>query len=119
MTHPVTDPFHTGLVQLTPSQRLMNADMFRSRRGPAPLAPTGGHGSPLGGMAGSIDEVLHAAGYTGGEEDEGESGDDREPLQNDADPPTQGVHSIGGRMIHFRAQPGGIVASDLGDSGGV
>jgi hypothetical protein len=106
MTHPYTDPFHNGLVQASPSQRLMNADAYRQR--PAKVAGIGG---PEGGGGdlnlSGVKDVLDAAGYQPPGEQEGgeepaEQAPARQPIQSDADAPNQGVFSDGVNMHHVR-----------------
>jgi hypothetical protein len=79
MTHPYTDPFGSGLVQLTPTQRLNNADLLR-RRGIPGVGGDFGEGDvegPLSGVEGQVGDVLggNGPGAEGaGNEDQGESG---------------------------------------------
>ena len=113
MSHPFTDPFHTGLVQLTPSQRLMNADAFR-RRG-MPMTHFGGDlaDSPLSGLSDAVGTVLGAAGY-------GRPQPEKQPVASDADPPSQAVTSDGqGNMTHVRSGPNGdtVTPVESGDTG--
>jgi hypothetical protein len=119
MSHPYNDPFHSGLVQLTPSQRLMNADLLR-RRGMSGLPELDeGVEGPLSGLADSVGEVLGAAGYGRPKEPKNaqNSGDEQPPeeppaapepkIQNDAEPQQHGVFSDGeGGMVHVRPMTG-------------
>lgn len=110
MTHPYSDPFHSGLFQLTPSQRLTNADLFRRRGGPAMQGEDIALESPLSGVAGSVGDVLGAAGY-------GRPQKERKPVQSDADPPKQGVVSDDqGNMTHVRNADNGTTETPVGST---
>ena len=109
MTHPYTDPFHSGLYQLTPSQRLMSADLFRRRGGtPQMFGDESGAYSPLAGVADSVHDVLGAAGY-------GRPQKERKPVESDADAPRQGVVSDDqGNMTHVRNADNGTTETPVG-----
>jgi hypothetical protein len=102
MSHPYTDPHHAGLFQLTPTQRLMNADAFRQRRGTTMMTGAGSVESPLSGLGDSVGTVLGAAGYGRPE---------KEPVVSDANPPSQGVQSDGGDLYHTRDNGDGTSTS--------
>lgn len=98
--HYATDPFHSGLFQLTPSQRLMNADLLR-RRGPASSGGASDSASgPLTGVSDTVGSVLGAAGY--GRE---------QTVSSDAEPPKQAVSSDGENLYHTRDNEDGTTTS--------
>ena len=106
--HPYSDPFHSGLVQLTPTQRLMSADMMRQRSGPAMLPAGGGGAMPLD-LSG-VAEVVGAAQAGGSAGSAGNGNEDEQQQQmperpmpvNDADPVNHAVVSDGTNLFHVR-----------------
>src|SRR5262249_1877354 len=121
--HPYNDPWHSGLVQLTPSQRLMNADLFRRRGIPGLPGVDDTVEGPLSARAEGVGTVLAAAGHGRPKEPKQPNGDEQpqsagaqepgeEPpappmraIANDAEPQSHGVFSDGENMVHVRMTP--------------
>lgn len=103
MSHPYTDPWH-NMAAVTPTQMLTNRAMWRK----SPGSGSGGGGSapmsPLTGLGEAAGAVLASAGY-------GRTREPAEPVQSDADPPTQAVQSDGSDLYHNRANGDGTTTS--------
>lgn len=113
MSHPYSDPFHSGLVQLTPSQQLMNRNLLARRGVPRMMGDEAGAYSPLGGIGDSVGAVLGAAGY-------GRPQPERKPVESDADAPSQGVVSDSqGNMSHVRNSDNGTTVTPVQGQGAV
>jgi hypothetical protein len=116
MSHPYTDPWHSGMT-VTPGQILTGRDMYRR-----PPAASGANFGAAGGAAGpdvvgAVGDVLHGAGYSSPAEPSEDSGETEEPklIKSDADLPKHGVFSGGdGNLYHVRPMAG---ASSGGNAG--
>jgi len=107
--------------------RLVNADVYRARRGASMSGGGGGHGLPLGGLDSAMGDVFHGANYTGPDEPNADQDDEdaatsetpaRPPGQ--ADPATQGIVSVGGKLAHLRVNGDGTAnVAHVGSSGGI
>ena len=115
----LSDPWGAQAGGPTAGQRLMNADAFRRTPGPQPLAgAAGGEESPLGDTEGALSDTLGSDPF--GERQAAKSAQIREDaaakypprIQNDADPPSQGIHDLrlGARLRLGRA---GMASGDL------